>query len=153
MWPGRLAHTQIVTGSVVHFRILKADGFSMLEIMLVTALMAVLVSLAAPAYQSLALRSYRTEAIAALMRAAACQERIRVASGRYRPGECQIPATDRYRYAIASENEPAGLDFVITASPLGRQAKDRCGAISLDHNGYRNIGNDEADPVLCWSGR
>lgn len=132
---------------------LNADGFSMLEIMLVTALMAILVSLATPSYQALTLRSYRTQAIAALMRSAACQERLRVVSGNYNLGACAIPATDRYRYNTASIDGQASLGFRITASPLGHQAADPCGAISLDHNGFRSIENEGADVTRCWSGR
>lgn len=125
----------------------------MLEIMLVTALMAVLVSLAVPAYQSQALRAHRTEAIAALMKAAACQEKLRVASGAYQPGDCRPGETERYRYATEPENGQASLSFRITANPLGKQSADRCGAISLDHNGLRSIENEDADVTRCWSAR
>lgn len=129
-----------------------ANGFSMLELMLVTAIMALLTTLAVPAYQSLTVRSYRTEAIAVLMRTATCQERLRITFGKYDAGRCQPTQTSRYRYATVSDSA-GGPGFLITAIPIGRQAADHCGAMSLDHNGLRQVENVQADAGRCWSGR
>jgi len=131
----------------------RGRGYSLLEILLVTALVALLLSLAVPSYRTFMLRTYRVEAIAALMQVAACQERLRVISGAYIPGHCQPEPTSRYRYSSTPAAGQASMNFTITANPLNHQGKDNCGALSLDHNGFRSIENKEADVARCWTGR
>ena len=70
-------------------------GFSLLEIVLVVSLIGILTLLALPSYQGVMLKAHRTEAIAQLMQAAACQERTRAGRGAYDIRLC-LPAASQH---------------------------------------------------------
>jgi type IV pilus assembly protein PilE len=127
-------------------------GFSLVEVMLVTALVAILMALATPSYRDFAMRSHRSQAIAGLLQAGACQERMRATTHIYDTRRC-LPADDRYyRYRY----EPPGREttrFSIFAEPGAAQSGDYCGSLILDQDGKREVGNREADSARCWNGR
>ena len=126
-------------------------GFSLIEVMIVTAQLAILVSLAVPGFRSFSQRAHRSEAISHLMQVASCQERVRAISGAYDTRAC-LPVDDQhYRYRYAAPAEAETLAFTVLAQPHASQETDRCGSIILDQNGDRAVGNADADTVRCWS--
>lgn len=126
-------------------------GFTLIEIMLVLAVLGILLSLAMPSYRDFLTRTHRTDALGQLMLIATCQERVRAATGRYDTAQC-LPGTGaHYRYVyLATENQP-DLYFQAAAVPLGAQTVDFCGRLSLDALGARAAGS--GDTSRCWSGR
>ena len=128
-------------------------GFSLIEVMIVTALLAILVSLATPSFRIFTQRAHRSVAISQLLQVASCQERVRALSGAYDTRKC-LPLDDRhYRYRYAAPGEPETLLFKVLAQPQAAQETDACGSISLDQHGDRTVGNESADTARCWSGR
>ena len=124
----------------------------MVEVMMVTALLAIIISLATPAYRGFTLRSHRTEAISSLLQAAGCQERVNAITSAYDTRQCLPEMSERYGYRF----EPPGQvtpAFRILAEPRASQSTDTCGAIILDQDGYRSVGNGDADTGKCWAGR
>lgn len=128
-----------------------AGGFSLVEVMLVMALITLLISLAVPAYREQVARAHRVVAISALLQAAACQARVQQASGHYDTGRCRPSAGARYRFNYLDPIDATGYE--LRAEPLGGQALDHCGWLSLDHFGRRNVEHAEAGSARCWSGR
>lgn len=126
-------------------------GFSLVEVMLVMALITVLISLAMPAYREQAARAHRVVAISTLLQAAACQARVRQASGQYDVNRCRPAANQRYHFRYLDQDGAAG--YVLRAEPLDGQAVDHCGWLSLDHTGRRGAEHAEAGSARCWSGR
>jgi type IV pilus assembly protein PilE len=127
-------------------------GFSLVEIMIVSALLAILISVAIPAYRDFTLRAHRAEAIASLMQLAGCQERIRAVTGAYDTRQCLPGASDRYGYQFEPGAQKTFV-FRVTAIPHASQSADRCGSLILDQDGFRNVGNLNADTNRCWGGR
>ena len=131
------------------------DGFSLIELMIVVALVGILLYLALPSYHRFVQRGYRVEAIAQLIAAAACQERVRTATGAFDTGKCIPPPTADSHYQL-SINPPADEEsdgFVLQATPLQDTELDPCGSLGLNHAGTRTISGPQENLWACWSGR
>lgn len=127
-------------------------GFSMIELLIVMALVAVLLTLAAPSYQGAQLRSNRTIAISAMMQTVNCQERLRAVLGQYDTRNCLPRDSEHYQYGFQTSEPGLTRAFTISASARGRQLRDTCGTLRLDELGRRSVSGEK--PVSeCWSGR
>lgn len=127
-------------------------GLSMLELMIVLAISAVLLSVAVPAYRDHAQRAHRAGAIRILLEISACQERTRSTGGRYDTTLC-LPDKDldAYRFELLPEGETAALEYAAQAVP--KNDGDACGTLRLDHRGTRSVGAGAGRGSDCWGGR
>lgn len=130
------------------------DGLTLVEIVVVVAIAAILLSLAIPSYQQYLQRGHRADAIRSMLEVATCQERVRSQSGFYDTGRCIGNAeTGFYRLRIEPAAQANSLVFEVVASPLKRGRNDHCGDLSLDQAGVRGISGDADQTMACWSGR
>jgi type IV pilus assembly protein PilE len=138
----------IPTGLTASFR-----GVTLIELVIVMAVMGILLSIAVPSYRSYTLRVHRTEAIRMLLQASICQERVHASRGSYDTSLCR-PASEQQRYRI-SYQAPTGQGQIYRAmaTPGGAQQADPCGSLSLDQNGVRSISADNISVTKCWNGR
>jgi type IV pilus assembly protein PilE len=128
-------------------------GMTLIELVIVVAIMAILLTLAVPNYRSYTLRVHRSEAIRMLMQASMCQERIHASHGSYDTGQCQI-LSDQQRYQLTYKPaDTLGQSYEVTASPLGAQRADPCGKLSLNQSGARGISAVNISVTKCWNGR
>ena len=126
------------------------QGFSLIELLVVMALVALLSSFALPAYQSSQQRAQRTLAKLALMKTAYWLERSASASGNYPtlvPDAVWQTTELRYRVQMQSQDNV----FVLKAVPLGAQAQDPCGSLTLSHVGERGVQNASMTAAQCWA--
>lgn len=119
----------------------RQRGFSLIEILIVAALIALLASLAISSYSGYIRRTHRVEAKEALLRIADAQERYFVTHQRYGDfndlGMASGKTTHNiYRLSLTS-SDPSWRDFTASATPAGAQSNDRCGTFSIDHAGTR----------------
>ncbi len=130
-----------------------SDGMTLIELVIVVAVMGILLATAIPSYRSYTLRVHRTEAIRMLLQASMCQEKLIASRGKYDTNLCR-PASEQKRYQL-SYNTPnsQGLSYLAMATPLGAQIADPCGSLILDHSGARSISASNISTVKCWSGR
>lgn len=147
---GRLRPFRLATGALMQRR---AAGFSMVEVTIATALVAIIMTLAFPSFQKFTLRAHRVEAISNLLQAAGCQERVRAAAGLYDTGKCLPAESDRYTYRYEPADVSAAPGFSVYAEPRLAQTGDRCGWLTLDHDGRRDVGDPGASITGCWTGR
>lgn len=138
------------------------NGFTLIELMIVVAIVALLAGIAVPSYQSYVERSHRANARAALLQASQWMERAATAQGTYPRSNTtpsQIPAgilaVEGGRYTVAA-NSTTGATFTFTATPTTAQAKDRCGAFIIDNAGTRSQGTTTVvtSPLTvqeCWN--
>lgn len=136
----------------------RSTGFTLIELMIAIAVVAILAAVALPSYNEYVMRSHRANARAALLQAAQWMERTATARGRY-PLTAAIPAGvlvvegGRYNIAAASNN---GLTYALTATPGAAQLRDRCGAYQINETGTRlQVATPEVPAPLgsmdCWN--
>ncbi len=126
---------------------------TLIELVIVMAVMGILLALAVPSYQSYMLRVHRTEAIRILLQASMCQQRIYASHGNYDTKQCH-PGSEYQRYQITYQPpDTQGRTYIAMASPKGAQLADPCGSLSLDQNGARSISGAGGSIMKCWNGR
>ena len=130
-----------------------SSGMTLIELIIVVAVMGILLAIAVPSYRNYTLRVHRTEAIRMLLQASMCQERLNAKSGEYDTSRCK-PVSEQQRYQV-SYNSPdsRGRSYVAIAVPAGAQLDDPCGSLSLDQSGARGVSATNISVETCWSGR
>lgn len=112
------------TGGVSRLR--AAGGFSLIELMIVVAIVAVLLSVALPAFQNEVIRGRRAAVQGEMLDLANRQEQYLIATRTYAATKADLSYTDDPDlvgfYTITLENvDPAGPTFTIKAVPSGSQ--------------------------------
>ena len=133
-------------------------GMTLIELMIVVAVIALLGAVALPAYQSSVRKAHRAEARTALTTAAQRLERFYTENSRYDTATVGTASTDTI--SPKSENEhylvtlgvTAGVRtaYMLTATPQGAQATDACGKLTLDQNGVRGVADATLSATECW---
>jgi type IV pilus assembly protein PilE len=127
-------------------------GFTLIELLMALTCVAILASIAWPSYQSLILRSQRAQARASLLQAAHWFERAASANGNY-PLTTDVPISvlqiegQRYRMSVTSTAQ----SYTLSAIPLGTQAADSCGTLTINHLGVRSVQGASQASSQCWS--
>lgn len=131
----------------------KQLGFTLIEVMIVVAIIGILSAIAYPSYAEYIRRGHRAEARAGVLQAAQWLERAATATGTY-PLTAAFPATmkkvpnDRYDISVVSD----GATFTLTATPKNAQTGDKCGNYTVTNVGLRGAkGVTTGDIVTeCW---
>ncbi len=123
-------------------------GLTLIELIVVLAISAILLSIAIPTYQQYSLRSYRSEGIDTLLNMAILMERTRLQNRRYTQLEPSLSATGKYRLEISVND--TGSEYLLSVIPQQGQRKDSCGTLTLDHLSQQDSADDA---VKCWQGR
>ena len=129
----------------------KAQGFSLIELMIVVAIIGILSSVAFGYYRSNVIASNRTEGRSALQTAAATLEKCRSLYGSYNHANCNYAdfTSESGLYDITSA--VAASSFTLTATPAaggGQQDDSDCTTITLTNTGVKS--GTGADITECW---
>ena len=126
------------------------QGFTLMELMIVVAVIAILGGLAYPAYQDYVLRSDRSDGQAFLNDAAARQERYLAQNNAYADTAAKLGYSSstspgkRYTLGISAT---AATAYTLTATPIRTDSK--CGNLTLDQAGTKGkSGSASVDD--CW---
>jgi type IV pilus assembly protein PilE len=125
-----------------------ARGFSLIEVMIAVAVIAMLIAIALPNYTSYMRRSARAEIQAAMTDIAARQAQFLVDRRAYAATVAatgwQWPSGLSSKYTLTL-NVVAGPppSFSLTADAQGSQASDKCPSMTIDSAGTRS-------PANCW---
>ena len=132
-------------------------GFTLIEVMVVVAIVGILSAIAYPSYTEYIARGHRAEARANLLQAAQWMERAATANGTYPTASSAASAIaaleaqlkmDRYSIKVDSTN---GSSYTLTAAPKGAQLKDKCGSYTLTQSGKRDVASATLSVAECWN--
>ena len=131
---------------------LKLSGFTLIELMITVAILAIVAAVAIPSYTSYVERGKRAEARTALLDIAARQERYYSNNRQYADQLSKLGMSGtksengNYTLSVAlggSNNQ----DFDATATPSG-WTDDECGDLGIDETGAKT--QSLGDRALCW---
>lgn len=108
-----------------------SSGFTLIELMIVVAIVAILATIAYPSFADQMRKSRRAEAMASIQDGQLRMERWRVDHASFAGSGLAIADTTHYKFEIAAD----GNMYSIKATPQGGQAKDSCGTLTLGRNG------------------
>ncbi len=139
-------------------------GFTLIELMVIVAIVAILTSVAVPAYRNHVIKSNRAAAEAVMLQIANQEEQVLLNARQYLGGAAfsttvtsvlvNVPVPDKVRtnYTISVASPTPGslitASFTITAAPIGAQQNDSCGTLTLDQTGQKNA--IPGPTATCW---
>jgi type IV pilus assembly protein PilE len=125
-----------------------ACGFTLIELMVVIAIVGIIAAVAYPSYLQYPRRSARAEAQSYLSGVATLQQQYLVDKRSYAPSLSSLGTSpprnvaSKFAVTLAAADGPPPA-FVITAEATGDQVKDACPTLVIDNLGNRT-------PVSCW---
>ncbi len=143
-------------------------GFTLIELMIVVAIIGILAAIAVPQYSDYVTRSRRTDGQSTLLQVAQELERCYTQFSKYDDTDCRLkndadaltsvttllPAgrtsPEGYYVIAAAGSALSASAFTLTATPQGAQATNDsdCTTLTLTHLGGQGATGDDADN--CW---
>ena len=132
-------------------------GFTLIELMIAVAIVAILSAVALPSYSAYIERAKRADAKAVLLNAAQYLERFRSSNFKYPLDSVQLPealrvapenGTKQYDIAMSGSTASSQLAFTLTATPSG-WTDSKCGNLTLTNLGVK--GQSIGDAATCWN--
>ena len=135
-----------------------ARGFTLIELMVVVAVVGLLASLAYPSYRQSVLKSRRADAKAALLDLAQREERYMAQYNAFIGTGTALGYGSAFPIAVMSGSQSfytltltaTGTTFTATATPTGGQTADKCGSFVLTHTGAQSVSGGTLSASECW---
>ncbi len=128
-----------------------AAGFTLIELMITVAVIAVLAAVALPSYQRHVLKTNRALAKADLVEIAQLLERYHTVQNSYDGFSLpfnQSPRQGNKRYTLSLNGKATASTYTLQAVPETGQDKDVCGTLTLDQAGRKTP--DKKTNAECW---
>ena len=128
----------------------RQNGFTLIELMIVIAIIGILAAVAVPAYSNYVTKSRRVDGQITLQEVAQQMERCRTQNFTYAGCSAATATTlsesGYYNIAVTSGTTPDDTTFELTATPVTgeSQANDKeCESMTIDQGG-------DLQPAACW---
>ena len=142
---------------------MNEKGFSLIELMIVIAIIGILASISYPSYRDYIMRARRTDGKVALLDTAQRIERYYSENNTYigASNSLNLPQTSGegfYSVDVAVPNPLTGTGYLLTATPQNGQASNdtECQSFTYSNLGVENIaagpgGSPSSTVALCWA--
>lgn len=136
--PGRFAHNSS-----------RQRGFTLIELMVVVAIVAILASIMIPSYRDHVIKSNRAAAEGFMLQIANAEEQYMLNARTYSnilgSGGLNLTPPDKVGTNYTLNIATTATTYVITATPTAVQNDTRCGTLTLDQSGQK-----VASSSNCW---
>ena len=141
----------------------QQKGFTLIELMIVVAVVGILSAIAYPSYTEYVRRGHRADARAGLLQAQLWMERAATATGVYPtnadltkvlPANLSWSADSSKRYQIEMKaSSTAAYTLIAKRKNPGAQATDKCGDFTLSNTGVKSADNLASGTTAsdCWT--
>lgn len=135
----------------------RQRAFTLIEVMIVVAIVGILASVAYPSYQQYVLKTHRAVAAACAMEVAQFMERYYTTTMTYVGAAlpalaCRTDLAARYTLEFDATLPTTASTYRILAVPVagGPQARDtRCATLRIDQTGLKTV-SGSASAAECW---
>ncbi|MBX2839924.1 MAG: prepilin-type N-terminal cleavage/methylation domain-containing protein [Gammaproteobacteria bacterium] len=132
------------------------SGFTLIEVLIVIAIVGILLAFAVPSYQAFMTDARRSDALVVLQEVAGEQQKFFTENNRFANDLTELgydaaQASPEGHYTVTATT-PVATSFVLTAAPVagGPQAGDtECGSFTLDSAGVKGI-TGSSSVAHCW---
>lgn len=130
-------------------------GLSLIELLIVVALVGMLAGIAYPSYSEMVRKAARTEIAGMLFESAQSLEQHHARNGRYTDAEAapvRLPEGTAH-YSLHARREAESYVLIARRRPGGVMVLDACGDFELDHRAVRSNPGRAGDAGQdCWGG-
>lgn len=126
---------------------MKMHGFSLIELMIVVAMVGILAAIAYPSYVQYIERARRKDATAVMLEAAQFVERFYTERRTYVGVDTALPAALRAApregtaiYSV-SISDITATTYVVSAAPVAPYTPAKCGSLRVDQQSVRGVSN------------
>ncbi|PFH11994.1 type IV pilus assembly protein PilE [Collimonas sp. PA-H2] len=133
-----------------------AGGFTLIELMIVVAIVGILAAVAYPSFQSYVLHSRRADALTALSQDQVIVERCYAQNFSYSQACAALPtfplASPQGFYSVALSNLTA-TTYTLSATSIGSQTKDtKCASLTVDQANQKSAQDSSGNAqTVCWN--
>jgi type IV pilus assembly protein PilE len=132
----------------------RVRGFTLIEVMIVAAAVAIMAAIALPSYYSSVQKSRRSDAKSALMGAAGQLERYFTERNTYATATLGsggvYPSTSLNAYYTLTFAGQTATTYTLRAAPAGQQVGDPCGTFTYTDQGVKGVTGGSKPVDECW---
>lgn len=135
-----------------------SKGFTLIELMIVVAIVGILAAIAYPAYQDSIARSRRADAKTVILENAQFMERYFTQNNSYLAGSANptLPTTEAPKdgttkfYDVSFSGTNTAMAFTLQAVPKNAMASDPCGTLTFTNTGVKGVASATKSVDECW---